>query len=170
VAANLAIALSRAGRRVTLVDLDLRRPSLARQFRLSGGAGLTDVAVGSSKLEDALTTIGPKGGTLRVLTSGPTPPDAGEFCTTVALESILDDVRRTSDLVLVDCPPLLNLGDAIALSNKVDAILLVTRSGFLRRPALAELRRALFTCPAEKLGFVLTEASRDDWLANGGLS
>jgi Mrp family chromosome partitioning ATPase len=117
VAANLAIALSRAGRRVTLVDLDLRRPSLARQFRLSGGAGLTDVAVGSSTLEEALTTIGPKGGTLRVLTSG-----------------------------------------------------LVTRSGFLRRPALAELRRALFTCPAEKLGFVLTEASRDDWLANGGLS
>jgi Mrp family chromosome partitioning ATPase len=101
---------------------------------------------------------GPREPALKVLTSGPTPPDPDEFQATLAFEWILHEIRSTSDLVLIDAPPLLGFGDAVALTAKVDAILLVTRWSVVRRPSLVELRRVLAGCPAETLGFVLTEA------------
>jgi succinoglycan biosynthesis transport protein ExoP len=181
VAVNLGVALARAGRQVTLVDLDLRKPSLARFFRLHGGAGLTDVALGSATLDEALATIwthepnvnGKRNGStparaLRVLTSGPTPPDAGEFRMTLAIDSIIGKLRGISELVVIDSPPLLGVGDAVTLSGKVDAILLVVRGSVLRQPTLGELRRVLVSCPAEKLGFVLTEAELDERLGGDG--
>jgi succinoglycan biosynthesis transport protein ExoP len=161
VAANLAVAVAGAGRRVTLVDLDMRRPSLARSFGLVDGAGLTEVALGSATLDEAIVTIPtpePSTGALRVLTAGPPPPDPAGFHMTQALESILEKVRSTSDLVIVDSSSLLGSGDAVTLGGKVDAILLVTRRSVLSRSAVPELNRALDRCPAAKLGFVLTDA------------
>src|ERR671933_1075164 len=67
--ANLAVALSRAGQRVVLVDLDLRRPTLDRYFEFGGGPGLTDVVLGRAKLAPAETVDGE--GSLEVLTAGP---------------------------------------------------------------------------------------------------
>jgi succinoglycan biosynthesis transport protein ExoP len=171
VAANLAVALAGAGRRVTLVDLDLRRPSLARSFGLEGGAGLTEVALGSATLDEAVVTIPmpePSTGALRVLTSGPPPPDPAEFHMTQALESILEKVRSASDLVIIDSPPLLGSGDVVTLGGKVDSILVVARRGVLRRSALPELRRVLDRGPAAKLGFVLSDAQPDGRPAGSG--
>jgi capsular polysaccharide biosynthesis protein len=82
-AANLAVALARAGRHAILVDFDLRRPAVDRYFDLRGRPGLTDVALGDVTLDEALATIAlPEfqgTGSLQVLPSGPTPPDPGEF-------------------------------------------------------------------------------------------
>jgi polysaccharide biosynthesis transport protein len=171
VAGNLAVALAGAGRRVTLVDLDLRRPSLARSFGLEGNAGLTEVALGSATLDDAVVTIlmpEPSTGALRVLTSGPPPPDPAEFHMTKALESILEKVRVASDLVIIDSPLLLGSGEVVTLGGKVDAILVVARRGVLRQSVLPELRRVLDRSPAEKLGFVLTDAQPERQPAGSG--
>jgi polysaccharide biosynthesis transport protein len=177
--ANLAVALARAGRDVTLVDLDLRRPFLDRFFGLDGRPGVTDVALGRVALEDALTKVAIVGhadggtgagsdrngrarleveGTLRVLTSGPVPPDAGEFVGTRVLADILGELRQVGDFVLIDAPPLLQVGDAMTLSANVDALIVVTRLQVVRRPMLTELHRVLDASPAEKLGFVLAAA------------
>jgi capsular exopolysaccharide synthesis family protein len=177
VAANLAVALARAGRHVVLVDLDLARPSLARVFRLVSGAGLTDVALGAP-LEEAIVTIrvdgphpngrhgdgGANGGSLGVLTTGPAPPDVRDFRATETFSSVLTDLSHTGDFVIFDAPPLLALPDAAVLSGQVEAILLVARSSRLTRSALAELNTALAACSAPTLGFVLTDVVRDeDW-------
>ena len=184
--ANLAVAYARTGRRVTLVDLDLRRPSLAKMFRLDQSPGLTDVAVGAANLEDALQTValrtvlpapqrpsangrrhssvggsngrGSNSGSLSVLSSGALPPNPGEFVGTGAVAKVLEDVLRRSDIVLVDAPPLLAVGDAIVLSERVDALFIVSRLKLLERPAVQEVARILESCPAEKLGFVVTDA------------
>lgn len=180
--ANLGVAMARSGRRVVIVDLDLRRPSLARLFSLEDRPGLTDVALGRLSLADAITSValpasrrngdldgeeshnGPAtlSGVLEVLTSGPVPPHAGEFVETKALAGILEELRGQSELVLIDAPPLLHVGDAIALSSKVDALVVVTRLEVLRRPLLNELHRVLEASPAAKLGFVLTGAEHED--------
>ena len=157
VAANLAVALASAGQAVTLVDLDLRRPSLARSFGLADGAGVTDVALGSAALTDALTQVPCQAGVLRILTAGPPPPNPAEFLATRAVDSILRDLRARGGLVILDSSSLLGAGDALTLARQVDALLLVTRWTILRGPVLPELRRALDRCPAEKLGFALTE-------------
>jgi len=175
--ANLAVACARAGQRVVLVELDLRRPMLDRFFDIDRGhPGVTHVALGESSLEEALVPIAvanpdpfarrsyPDGGNgnggsapmLHVLTAGAIPPDPGEFMASERLTSILGELRFRADLVLIDAPPILHVGDGLALSAQVDAVLVVTRLDTLRRGILNELQRLLGTTPTRKLGFVVT--------------
>jgi len=175
-AANLAIALARAGRRVVLVDLDLRRPFLDHFFDLAGRPGLTNVVLGHASLEDALARIaipepdtnGSKAGGngsnrvsgfLSVLPSGPVPPNPGEFATSHVLADLLDRLAGEADTVLIDTPPILQVGDAMAVAPQVDGILVICRLSTANRHMLDELRRALTAAPAPKLGFVLTDAN-----------
>jgi capsular exopolysaccharide synthesis family protein len=181
-AANLAIAVALAGRRVVLVDLDLRHPSLHRLFGLEGRAGLTDVALGHATLDDALAPIavsnpdpvsptnGASGSSsgLVVLPSGPTPIDSGEFVGTQAVAQLLDNLRAQADLVVLDAPPLLPVGDARTLSAVADAILVVTNLQLVRRPMLQELSRVLSALPTRLLGFVATGVTADRHDAYGG--
>ena len=189
--ANLAVALARTGRRVALVDLDLRRPKLDRFFKIEERPGLTHVALGRVSLDEALVTftdIGvaddeaddfslptlrdsrgrePQQGSLMVLPSGAIPPNPGEFVSSRALGEILDELRERADIVLIDSPPLLQVSDTMTLSAKVDAVIVVTRFSMIRRPMLKELHRVLETCPAGKLGFVLTGAEMEEGYGYG---
>jgi polysaccharide biosynthesis transport protein len=178
-AANLAVAEARAGRRVALVDLDLRRPYIDRFFRLGAVEGITDVALGRVELADALQRIDlhigapepgavlpsllngsrtpvAEAGVLDVLVSGPLPPDPGEFAASYRLAEILADLRKLYDTVIVDTPPVLWVGDALTLSSQADGIIVITRMKSLRRPTIRELRRILDLAPARKLGYVIT--------------
>jgi polysaccharide biosynthesis transport protein len=179
-AANLAVALARAGQRVALVDVDLRRPYLDRFFNQANGGGLTEVALGRKALSDALSPItlaleqagnsvngnGRRSvstvGDLQVLVAGPLPPNAGEFVGSAPVVEILDELRERFDTVLIDAPPLLHVGDALTLGARADAFILVTRLNLVRRPMLAELRRILESTPAKGLGFVITGAEAED--------
>jgi Mrp family chromosome partitioning ATPase len=177
--ANLAVAFARAGKRVVLVDLDLRRPFLADLFDLDHHRpGITDVALAHAKLDDAIVSItltenggagGAQGnghrsvdGLLEVLAAGAIPPNAGEFVGTKAVGDIFKALAKRADVVLIDAPPLLHVGDALALSARVDAIVLVSRLSIVRRPMLSEVRRLLEASPAPALGFVLTGADLED--------
>ena len=181
-AANLAIALARTGRHVVLVDLDLRRPSLDRFFALRGRPGMTDLVFGRSSIGDAgvrltfgdvlepafagdLRLLRHEGdasgdkhepGILDVIGSGTLPPNPGEFMVTSELDATLEQLRDRSDLVIVDAPPLLLAGEALTLSSKVDALLLVTRMNAFRRGQVRELERLLMATPTLKLGLVAT--------------
>jgi Mrp family chromosome partitioning ATPase len=165
VAANLAVALARANSHVILVDLDFVRPSLARAFSLEGHPGVTDIALGSVTLGEALATVlesgkggGPSNGSLRVLTSGPAPVDPTDFQTTKTFDRILEAVRHASEVVLVHAPPLLRDGAAASLAEKVDGLLLVGRPGVVRREAVEQIARRLSELPAPTLGLVAVDA------------
>jgi Mrp family chromosome partitioning ATPase len=178
-AVNAAVAFARAGKRVVLLDLDLRRPMIDRLFGLEGRPGVTDVALGHASLEEAITPValteggaaraegnGDRGGMfeglLEVVTSGPIPPNPGEFMSSARLAEILDDLRERAEIVMIDTAPLLRVGDTMALSRRVEGIILLTRLHVLRRGMLSELRRALDTSPAAKLGFVITGAEAEE--------
>jgi succinoglycan biosynthesis transport protein ExoP len=185
--ANLATWLARAGAHVVLVDLDLRRPVINRLFGLHRQPGISDVVLGDVELEEALSQVvikesegdlaatvtengqGAAGGVLEVLPSGRVPPDAGELAGSHAVAEILSTLRSRADFVLIDAPPLLQVGDAMALSAEVDAlIVVVSQLKLSRRPMISELRRVLDSCPAKKLGFIITEADLDGAYRYGG--
>jgi polysaccharide biosynthesis transport protein len=107
------------------------------------------------------------GGRLMVLGSGPIPPDPGEFVSSHALTSVLLQLQEKAEVILVDAPPLLRVGDAMVLSAKVDAMLLATRMEKVRRPMLTELHRMIETSPARMLGFVVTGAEAEEGYGYG---
>ena len=156
VSGNLALALARSGKRVCLVDLDLRRPYIHRFFHLLHGRGVTDVALGRVTLDDALTEIDMAQsafaagdgdhGSLHVLASGPLPPDPGEFVATRKLANILAELRNRYDMVVIDSPPLLRVGDAMTLSSRADGLILLTRLNAIKRPDAARVE------PSARLG------------------
>ena len=168
--ANLAVAIARSGRRVIIADLDFRAPSLATLFHMKNERGLTQAVHGRLGLDAALIPVplgnrqsnerhgrnGAIRGSLEVLPVGPLPLNPAELAASQALDELLRELERRADLVLVDAPPLLALSDAVTLSSRVDALVVVTRLPAVRRPALQELRRVLDAAPVTKLGFVLT--------------
>jgi capsular exopolysaccharide synthesis family protein len=173
--ANLGIALARAGRHVVLVDLDIRRPSLARMFRLPDRSGVTDVVRGNADPSTVLNTIShmplssrlrPAGeasaGMLEVVAAGRAQIDPSELVEAPGLAEFLQRLRNRAEIVLLDAPPILITGDAMALTGKVDAVVLITRLGTVKVPALRELARALGRSPGPVLGFVATGAAIDE--------
>ena len=170
--ANLAVMLARAGQRVALVDLDLRRPFLHQFFDLDG-PGVAQVATGAATLDEALAPIPlvwpgdarwdqggdnvqPPGGLLEVLPAGPMPARLDDVLAKNILSGMLEALRQRADVVLIDSTPLL-AGDAMATSAAVDAILVVLHMNVVRRPILRELRRVLDSIPTRKIGFVATD-------------
>jgi Mrp family chromosome partitioning ATPase len=95
-------------------------------------------------------------GLLDVISSGPLPPDGGDFVGSAAVADVIAELHERYDLVLIDSPPLLRVSDAVALSTRVDAIVLVARLDTMRRPILKELARVLEGIPTPRLGFVVT--------------
>jgi len=103
-----------------------------------------------------------------VLPSGQLPPDPSAFITSSALSRMLAEIEERFDLVLIDTPPLLSVGDTMALGSKVDALIVVARLKVVKRPTIAELRRALQTCPTVALGCVVTGAELEQDYGYGG--
>jgi polysaccharide biosynthesis transport protein len=176
--ANLAVALARAGRRVVLIDSDLRRPSLHRFFGLDQHPGLIDVELGHVELEEALRPVplrqwdataangsrpaGRRQGRLEILTAGHVFQAPDELGVELTVAGVAKSLQDHADLVLIDAAPLLPVGDALALSAHVDALVLVVRLDSLRPSAFDDLRRTLASSPARKLGFILTGAETSD--------
>jgi non-specific protein-tyrosine kinase len=174
-AAGLAMAEARAGSRVVLVDLDRHRSGIARQLGLEGGPGLAAVAAGAVSLDDALREV-PLGdgtaarggaGSLHVLPADPGAEDPADLLESEAVVRVLDAVRARSDLVVLDVPPVLALGDALALTERVDAVLLVARVGRTRREHVQEAADLLAACPAALLGVAATGVPRRGLRAYG---
>jgi succinoglycan biosynthesis transport protein ExoP len=175
--ANLALAFTQTGRRVCIVDLDLRRPYLDRFFGTPREPGFTNVALGQVTVDEVLhevdlsrmpglsrtsessdrarvSTIG----TLHIVAGGLQPPDPADILDSEVLETFLASLKHRFDIILIDTPPLLPVSDGMIISRRVDAMLVVVRLVMAKRSTLAEFRRVLSLSPAHRLGFVETGA------------
>ncbi|WP_082801382.1 polysaccharide biosynthesis tyrosine autokinase [Herbidospora cretacea] len=153
-AINLALAVAQTGRRVALVDADLRRPSIARCLGLEPAMGLTDVLAGSARLPEALR----RWRDVDVLPSGRIPPNPSELAGSPGMLRVMSDLTADHDLVIVDAPPLLPVTDASVLATVCDGVLLVARAGRTRRDALTQATGQLGRVKARVVGGVLNFA------------
>jgi len=150
---NLALALAEAGRRVTVVEADLRRPRITRYLGMVGGVGLTNVLAGTADVADVTQYYGEDG--LAVIAAGPTPPNPGELMASATMAEVLEKLRASNDFVLVDSPPLLPVADSTGLAVVVDGVLLSVRYGVTRKDQLQQAAAMVQRVGAKTLGVIL---------------
>jgi capsular exopolysaccharide synthesis family protein len=159
-AANLAVTLAAAGSRVVLVDGDLRGGQLHDRFGLTRGNGLTSVLLGDTKLAEALRPVEVPGGGLRVLTTGPLPPNPADLVASEGLATVLAQLADGADFVVVSAPPLLPFNDALALARQADGVIMVATARRTRRHHLADGAAKLRRVGARGVGVILDRGSR----------
>lgn len=176
IAAKLAIALARVGRHVTLVDADLRTSTLTQLLGLDGQRGIATVARGEHELAEAIVAVpldrdgdvgvpavtnGRRdlGALLEAVGSGSLEGHPSEILSSSAFASVLAELERRADFVLVATPGVLDTPDAAAVAAQVDGLLLVVSDRDARGPTLAGVRRVVDAWPAAKLGFALTDGA-----------
>lgn len=156
VACWLATAMAQAGHRVLLVDCDLRRPRLHRVFGLVNDRGVTSVLLDRATLKEAVHDTGIPG--LSVLLSGPQSPSPAENLQSKSFESLLAEMSSTYDRLVIDSSPVGPVTDAVVLSTRVDASILVIRALSSARDAVRHARKALEDVRANLVGAVLNAA------------
>jgi polysaccharide biosynthesis transport protein len=153
-ATNLAVALSRAGQRVILVDCDLRRPRVHEFFEFSSAIGFTSVLVGEAAVTNAVQAV-PGLERLRVLPSGPTPPDPSELLSSQRTADLLVALREAADVVILDTPPVLPVSDALVLADSIDAVMLVVSARSTTKKEAQRAYELLSQVDAPLIGVVL---------------
>jgi capsular exopolysaccharide synthesis family protein len=151
---NTAIVLAQKGTRVLLIDADLRRPSIHKTLGMGPKTGLSNVLTGNATLQQAVVRS-PLLPTLFILTAGTPPPNPAELLASSNMRDILAELREEYDHIIVDTPPTLSVTDAVVMSTRADAVVLVIRSGQTTKQALRRSRELLLQVNARVAGVLL---------------
>lgn len=152
-AANLAVVMAQLGRKVLLVDADLRKPRLHRVFHVSNRTGLVHALTGNAELDDTLQRTAVSD--LWVTPAGPTPPNPSELLASSRMGDLLQAARSRFDLVIFDTPPVLAVTDAILVGARSDGVVLCLRSGQVVREDARNCHNRLVRVEVRVLGAVL---------------
>jgi succinoglycan biosynthesis transport protein ExoP len=152
-AANLAVSIAQSGKRVLLVDADMRKPRQHKIFGLRSETGLSLLVLGEVDVEAAVQASGVPN--LSVLAAGPLPPNPAELLTSPRFKEALDQFRGIYDFVIVDTPPLLAVTDPSVVAPRVDSVLLTIRMTKNARTEAERARQVLIGLGATILGVVV---------------
>lgn len=157
-AANLATVLAQAGHRVILIDGDLRRPSQHKILELPNNQGLTTALLDSeTPISYHIQNTRVPG--LRLMTSGPLPPNPAELLRSHRMSQVLEELKDEADIVIVDTPPTLTVADASILGPRMNGVVIVGKIGSTRRDALMQAQESLQKTGANIFGVVLNRAN-----------
>jgi capsular exopolysaccharide synthesis family protein len=160
-AANLAIAMAQAGLRTILVDADLRRPSQHTLWKVPNDAGLTTLILANDLRQAALPLRETQAQNLKLLTSGPLPPNPADLIASQRMEAVMAFLAEQADHIVFDAPPVLAVTDALLLAARADGLLLVLKAGTTRRDHALRAKQALERANVRILGVALTNAPRE---------
>ncbi len=151
---NTAIVLAQKGVRVLLIDADLRRPSVHKTLGMGPRSGLSNVLTGSATLQQTIT-VSPILPNLFIMPAGTPPPNPAELLASSNMRDLITELREGYDHIVIDTPPTLSVTDAVVLSPRADATILVIRSGQTTKQALRRARDILMQVNAHVAGVLL---------------
>ncbi|WP_278848945.1 CpsD/CapB family tyrosine-protein kinase [Leuconostoc lactis] len=166
ITANLAVVYAQQGKKILLVDTDLRRPTVASTFGITDNHGLTNYLADANS--DAQSIIHhTRMETLDVITSGPVPPNPAELLASSRMTNLIAELRQQYDLVIFDVPPFLMVTDAQVLMSKMDGVAIVVSGRHTTKGALQRTVDMLKLAEAPMLGFIYNDRSRKKNSGNG---
>jgi polysaccharide biosynthesis transport protein len=167
---NLAVAFAQKGKKVLILECNLRRPTIYKLFGIEKSPGITDILTKKEPWHKCIKTVSdlllgdfpvddifkvPGLDKLHFITYGHTPLNPAELLSSSAMDTLLSEVRQYFDIVLIDAPPVLPVADSMQLATKVDAMLLVYKAGKVSRSSVKLAKQRLETVKAKILGVVL---------------
>jgi len=158
--ANLAVVFAQQGKRVLLIDADLRKPTVHYTFRQENHIGLSNVLTRQSTLQEAVKVTSQD--KLWVLSSGPIPPNPSELLGSKGMQTLLEQAKEEYDVIILDTPPVLAVTDAQILSNTADGVVLVVSSGKTETESAKKAKELLESAKAKILGVVLNNKKVQD--------
>ncbi|CAI3361792.1 CpsD/CapB family tyrosine-protein kinase [Enterococcus cecorum] len=150
--ANLAVVFAQAGRRVLLVDADMRKATVHKTFGLSNEVGLSNLVSGQ---QSASSVIQPSGvDNLSVMTAGPIPPNPAELLNSHRMNVVIEELYQMFDLIVFDLPPVMTVADGLIMASKTDGTVVVIREGVTRKDSIIEAKNRLIQAKARILGVI----------------
>lgn len=159
ISTNLAAIIAQGGKKVILIDADLRRPKVHRFLQVPNQFGLSDLFRTAMPMS-AVVQKTEEHENLKVITSGALPPNPAELLASARMNALLDEANKEADMVILDSPPTL-VADAQVLSSKVDAVILVIHPGHTHTEAAQATLQQLTRAGAHVVGVVLNRIPRD---------
>lgn len=156
---NLASVLSQGGKKVIIVDCDLRKPSIHMKLKLTNNKGLTDYLIGKIKLNEAIRKVN---NNLEVITSGNKATDPSNIIGSKAMEKFINELNEIYDYVIIDTPSIKNINDGLELANKCDGVIYVVKAEKTKKDDIIEGYRELEDINANIIGSILNGVS-DSW-------
>ncbi|WP_288479643.1 CpsD/CapB family tyrosine-protein kinase [uncultured Clostridium sp.] len=154
-ASNIALAFAQEEKKVIIIDCDLRRSHVHKEFNVSNRTGLTNVLISKEDLNKHIQNYNKY---LDILTAGVVPPNPSEMLSSKAMSDLLDKLDKEYDVIIIDSPPVKAVTDAQILSRIVDGVVLVVRSGFSKKEAVLETKSEIEKVGGKIIGTVLNRA------------
>ncbi|OOM75824.1 tyrosine-protein kinase YwqD [Clostridium puniceum] len=158
ISGNLALSFEQNGKKVIIIDCDLRKPTIHRYFNISNLCGLSEVLIGKKTLDSAIQEYRPN---LYILPSGKIPPNPAEMISSTMMSNLLEELKEEYDIVIIDSPPLQVVTDGQILSTKADGTLLVLKAGESKIESVKEAKNILNRVGANILGVVINRVSNN---------
>lgn len=157
--ANIAVAFAQSNKKVLLIDADMRKPMQHRMFGKSNRIGLTTALFQQKELGDVVQMTNTDN--LWFMPAGPTPPNPSELLSSNRMAALLEAVKRTYDVIIVDTPPILFVTDAQIVAAQSDGVVLVVDSGKVKKETAAKAKASLDHVKAKVIGVVLNNVPRE---------
>lgn len=156
-AANLAYSLAESGKKVLLIEADMRIPVMASILRLDETPGLSHVLAGLSDLNDAVRKT-PLHSGLSIITAGEIPPNPSEMLSSKRMEQVIEALKPSFEYIIIDLPPVNAVSDSLAVARLLSGMIMVVRQNYCDQSSLAEAMRRMELMEVKLLGFVLNGA------------
>ncbi|MDA2530939.1 tyrosine protein kinase [Bacillus cereus] len=160
--ANMAVVFAQQGKKVLLIDADMRKPAMHQMFQVDNIFGLTNVLTHSERLEKCVQKTSVDN--LHFLACGPIPPNPAELLGSKSMQELLAQAYSMYDLVIFDMPPILAVTDAQIMANQCDASILVVRSESTEKETAVKAKGLLESAKGKLLGVVLNDREREQGL------
>lgn len=150
---NIAVVYAQSGKRVLLVDSDMRKPTVHHTFRVPNTRGLSSLLTRQCAIEDVVHESAQPG--LFIIPSGPIPPNPAELIGSQNMDRFMDTVSEQYDIIIFDAPPVLSVTDAQILANKCAGTILVVNTGATEKENVLKAKEVLMSSKANMIGVIL---------------